>query len=124
MTRAETRHWLREWVVLWAILAMLLAPLAIAVSRSLAADDKVRLASGAAAIPLCIAGVATDDLAASHGGAACDQCLPPAFAGAGKTIALPAISIRVSRTLEITERAQQDTRRADLPPATGPPAIG
>jgi hypothetical protein len=114
---------LREWVALMAIFAMVLGPLALATSRSLSAQERIHVAAGLAALPICIAGDTVDGLASKTGGGSCDHCLPihggmvptlcstgsdAVFAGSAK---LPAKSLAAFIAYH------------PLPPATGPPAL-
>jgi hypothetical protein len=112
---------LREWVALVALLAMVLGPLAVGVSRSLAAQERVALASGITALPLCQPGDALDATGGVHTLASCDQCLPglvgPLPGGAPTSLLL---AIHPPR-FDLADVGSAVRAATGLPPATGPP---
>jgi hypothetical protein len=114
---------LREWLALVAILAMVLGPLALASSRSLAAQERVNVAAGLAPLPICTPGDSIDGLASKTGGGACDHCLPAA--GAAPTL----LAFKNADSSYSQSAFPADTgpsvllAQLKLPPATGPPSI-
>jgi hypothetical protein len=114
---------LREWVALFAVLAMVLGPLALATSRSLAAQERVQLAAGLTALPMCTPGDSIDGLNAKTGGGACDHCSSAAPA----LVPLPANSAVVALFSACVAPANTAPSallaQLRLPPATGPPAL-
>jgi hypothetical protein len=114
---------LREWVALFAILAMVLGPLALATSRSLAAQERVRVAAGLTALPMCTPGDSIDGLNAKTGGGACDHCSSAAPATLPSFIST-AEQVLFSECLAPANTAPSALlEQLRLPPATGPPAF-
>lgn len=112
----------REWAALLAVLAMALGPLASGVGRSLAAQERVDVAVGLVAPPLCLPGDAIGDLGAKAGGLLCDHCLPGGAAAPpslAATAAEPVASCRIDHADTAPSALLAQLR---LPPATGPPA--
>ena len=75
MISASLQRLLREWVALVAILAMVLGPLALVTSRSLAAQERIHLATGVISLAMCGAVDASDGLDKKLSVATCDHCL-------------------------------------------------
>jgi hypothetical protein len=113
---------LREFLAMLAILAMLLGPLATAVGRGLSAQERVNVAAGLVAMPLCVTADNTDGLN-SKSTPDCDHCLP-ATGSAKITIASLEVTLRFAALLQ---PKMQDPSillaRLQLPPATGPPVL-
>ena len=116
----NVRSLVREWAALLAIFAMALGPLALSVSRSLAAQERVAVAAGLASLPMCQPGETMDGMAGKTAHA-CDHCLPAHPAAP----ACPSVAVA---PLSFVERLQPaDTgpssllEQLRLPPATGPP---
>ncbi|MGL4634571.1 MAG: hypothetical protein ACRCWF_01185 [Beijerinckiaceae bacterium] len=122
MISSPIQRLLREWVALVAIFAMVLGPLALATSRSLSAQERVNIAAGLTALPMCVAGDSIDGLASKTGGGSCDHCLPIA-GGVLPSLAEMMLDDRPVATL--TASIDQITFLAyrALPPATGPPVL-
>jgi hypothetical protein len=121
MTSYQLQRLLREWLALFAILTFVLGPLAISVSRSLGAQERVAIASGLKALPLCQPGDTLDAASGAHTLSSCDQCLPgiggPLPVVASATPEAASYAVRFARTdVGATLRAA-----TGLPPATGPP---
>jgi hypothetical protein len=122
MTARSFDRLLREWVALLAILAMALGPLALATSRSLAAQERVQVAAGLAPLPVCAPGDSMDGLAGKTGGNACDHCLP-ALESPQKAIDGPASAAIFTGLMQPADAGPSALlSRLRLPPATGPPA--
>ncbi len=112
---------MREWLALIAILAFVLGPLALGVSRSLGAQERVAIAAGLMALPLCQPGDALDATGGTHALSSCDQCLP----GMAEPL-LPTAAASLNVTLQPMRFVLADAATAlraatGLPPATGPP---
>jgi hypothetical protein len=112
---------LREWVVLVALLAMMIGPLAVGVSRSLAAQERVAIASGITALPLCQSGDALNAAGGVHTLSSCDQCLPGMVGPlpSGTPTSLP-LAIHPMR-FDLADVGSAVRAATGLPPATGPP---
>jgi hypothetical protein len=114
---------LREWVALFAILAMALGPLALATSRSLAAQQRVNLAAGLTTLPMCTPGDSIDGLNAKTGGGACDHCSSAAPAVVPSLISNAVPVLFCERLAPANTEPSALLAQLRLPPATGPPAF-
>ncbi len=112
---------LREWLALFAILAMTLGPLALATSRSLAAQDRVNVAAGIAPLPVCVPGDSIDGLSAKTGGALCDHCMPASGPAPASAASRPAPSTFADIAFPAGTGPSALLSQRRLPPATGPP---
>jgi hypothetical protein len=114
---------LREWAALAAVFAMVLGPLALATSRSLSAQERISIAAGLAALPVCIAGDTVDGLASKTGGGSCDHCLPTQGGTVPELYPAAADALFACAARLFAERLVAFTAYHPLPPATGPPAL-
>jgi hypothetical protein len=122
MDAPSTQRFLREILAMLAIFAMLLGPLATAVSRGLSAQERVNVAAGLVALPICVTADNTDGLNAKST-PDCDHCLP-AIGAAKITIASFEMPLRFAAILQ-PESGDPSAllARIQLPPATGPPVL-
>jgi hypothetical protein len=120
MSDKTLQRLLREWAALVAILAMALGPLALAVSRSHGASDRIAIAAGLKPIALCLPG----GLAGGDSGepiADCGHCTPPQ----GFMLALPERALSPPPPIRMAFAQPPASRTAAFPrapPARGPPA--
>lgn len=110
----------REWIALLAILAMALGPLALATSRGLSARERVNVAAGLQALPLCHPGDAIDGLSGKPGGA-CEHCLPVVGSAPAGPLPVAALFVLSSRIGPAPGHPSAPPAPIRLPPATGPP---
>jgi hypothetical protein len=120
MNRPTLHRLARECVALLAVLAFMLGPLSLAVSRGLAAQERILVAAGLAPLPLCQAGDGIDDLNAKTGGGACDHCiLADAWQPTPCANTTLAVVYWAGGFAAIKPRGSPITLA--LPPSTGPP---
>jgi hypothetical protein len=118
----STQRFLREFLAMLAIFAMLLGPLATVVSRGLSAQERVNVAAGLVALPICVTADNIDGLN-SKSTPDCDHCLP-ATGSAKITVASFELPLRFAAVLQ-PKSGDPSARlaRMQLPPATGPPLL-
>ncbi len=112
------RKLLREWAALVAALALVLGPLALGVSRSLGAAEKVAVAAGVKPPALCLPG--GSDGGPGGGGPDCDHCTtlqPFALAAPGGD----GVSARITTASVPPPGAGHVVAFPRAPPARGPP---
>jgi hypothetical protein len=122
MTSSSPHRLPRELLAMLAIFAMLLGPLATAVSRGLSAQERVNVAAGLVALPICVTVDNIDGLN-SKSTPDCDHCLP-ATGSAKITVASFEMPLRFATILQ-PESGDPSAllARIQLPPATGPPVL-
>jgi hypothetical protein len=122
MVIPSTHRCLREFLAILAIFAMLLGPLATAVSRGLSAQERVNVAAGLVALPICVTADNTDGLG-STSTFNCDHCLP-AIGSAKLTVASLENPWRFAALIQPDRRDPSALlTQLQLPPATGPPTL-
>ncbi len=115
------RQFVREWAAILAVFAMVLAPLGTAVARGLTTSDRIAVAAGRIAPPLCITDPAAG-LPANGALHACDHCIP-ALSAAPPCPALIAIPLGFAERLQPADTGPSALlAQLRLPPATGPPS--